>query len=102
MFAGTPYDTAPIPVQRKVIADAQRILARRGLFKDPVDGDYGPNLEFSLRAYQSRVGLPATGRLDLETLAALQLLPGAHTPIFTPRRPIAPGETPVRGEWVRP
>jgi peptidoglycan hydrolase-like protein with peptidoglycan-binding domain len=102
MFAGTPYETAPIEIQRKVIADAQRILARRGLFKDPVDGAYGPTLEFSLRAYQSRVGLPLTGRLDLETLAALQLLPGAHAPVFTPRRPMGPAETPLRGEWVRP
>ena len=98
MFAGTPYETVPIGVQRRVIADAQRILARRGLFKDQVDGNYGPNLEFSLRAYQSRVGLQPTGRLDLETLAALQLLPGAHAPVFTPRRPLPA----VRGEWVHP
>jgi len=98
MFAGTPYEASPIGVQRRVIADAQRILARRGLFKDPVDGNDGPNLEFSLRAYQSRVGLQPTGRLDLETLAALQLLPGAHAPVFTPRRPLPP----VRGEWVHP
>ena len=102
MFSGTPYETAPIEVQRKVIAGAQRILAGRGLFRDEVDGAYGPNLEFSLRAYQSRVGLPVTGRLDLETLAALQLLPGAHTPVFTPRRPVLRPLPPVRGEWVRP
>jgi peptidoglycan hydrolase-like protein with peptidoglycan-binding domain len=102
MFSGTPYETAPVEIQRKVIADAQRILARRGLFRDEIDGAYGPNLEFSLRAYQSRVGLAATGQLDLETLAALQLLPGAHTPVFTPRRPVVAPEGAVRGEWVRP
>ena len=103
MFSGTPYETAPAEVQHKVIADAQRTLARRGMFKDPADGVYGPNLEFSLRAYQSRVGLPTTGRLDLETLAALQLLPGAHMPIYTPRRPmVGPQLPPVRGEWIRP
>jgi peptidoglycan hydrolase-like protein with peptidoglycan-binding domain len=102
LFSGTPYQIAPIEVQRRVIADAQRILAKRGLFKDEIDGAYGPALEFSLRAYQSRIGLPTTGRLDLETLAALQLLPGAHVPIFTPRRPGMPSEPPVRGEWVRP
>jgi peptidoglycan hydrolase-like protein with peptidoglycan-binding domain len=102
MFSGTPYEAAPTEVQRKVIADAQRMLARRGLFNDEIDGAYGPKLEFSLRAYQSRVGLPTTGRLDLETLAALQLLPGAHSPVFTPRRPVAPPGPPVRGEWVRP
>lgn len=102
LFSGTPYETAPIEVQRRVITDAQRILAGRGLFRDRVDGAFGPSLEFSLRAYQSRVGLPTTGRLDLETLAALELLPGAHTPIFTPRHPARGPLPPVRGEWVRP
>ena len=102
VFADTPYQAAPIHVQRRVISDAQRILARRGLFKERVDGAFGPALEFSLRAYQSRVGLPVTGRLDLQTLAALQLLPGARAPIYTPRRPILRPEPPVRGEWVRP
>jgi peptidoglycan hydrolase-like protein with peptidoglycan-binding domain len=102
LLAGTPYQTAPVEVQRKVIADAQRILARRGLFREEIDGAYGPALEFSLRAYQSRVGLPATGRLDLETLAALELLPGPQAPFFAPRRPAAPRQPIVRGEWVRP
>src|SRR3989442_723144 len=67
LFAATPYESAPPEVQRRVIADAQKRLARRGLFKNEIDGSYGPALEFSLRAYQSRVGLPTSGRLDLET-----------------------------------
>src|SRR5438067_1601549 len=62
MFDRTPYETAPIGVQRRVIADAQRILARRGIFKGEIDGTYGPELEFSVRAYQSRVGLQPTGQ----------------------------------------
>ena len=105
LLAGTPYESAPPGVQRKVIVDAQRRLAHRGLFKNQIDGSYGPALEFSLRAYQARVGLPTTGRLDLETLAALQLLPGAQMPVWRPHRgwrgpPVE--EPPVRGEWVRP
>lgn len=105
MFEATPYETAPPEVQRKVIADAQRLLARRGLFKSEIDGYFGPDLEFSLRAYQSGVGLKSTGRLDLETLAALQLLPGSHNSVVAPgRRMRPPGfeEPPVRGEWIRP
>jgi len=101
VFSGTPYEAAPPEVQQRVIVDAQRILARHGLFKSEITGAYGPDLEFSLRAYQSRVGLNPSGRLDLETLAALQLLPGAHAPVFTPRRPIF-REPPIRGEWVHP
>ena len=65
-----------------------------------LSGFLGPETEFSLRAYQSRVGLRPTGRLDLETLAALELLPGANQPVYTPRRIYR--QPPVRGEWVRP
>lgn len=102
LFVATPYENVPLQVQRKVIADAQRLLASRGLFKAPIDGAYGEAMEFSIRAYQARIGLPATGRLDLQTLAALELLPGAHTPVFAPGRSLKPPEPVVRGEWVRP
>jgi peptidoglycan hydrolase-like protein with peptidoglycan-binding domain len=105
-FAGTPFENAPPDVQRDVIVKAQKRLARRGLFRDEIDGAYGPNLEFALRAYQARVGLPSTGRLDLETLAALELLPGSHMPVYpVPRRGLRERpelEPPVRGEWIRP
>ena len=82
-----------------MILSAQNILARRGLYRGAFDGNAGPDLEFSLRAYQARVRLPVTGRLDLETLAALELLPGANAPVYLPRRrPLR--EEPVRGEWI--
>ena len=98
-LAGTPYEMAPPEAQRNVVISAQTILARRNLYRGEINGLNGPDLEFSLRAYQSRVGLPVTGRLDLETLAALELLPGANTPVYTPRRRVGP-ERPVRGEWI--
>lgn len=101
LFAGTPFETAPPEVQRSVVVSAQSILARRGLYRGPIDGIYGSNMEFSLRAYQSGVGLRPTGQLDLETLAALELLPGANAPIYRPRRRTWP-QPPVRGEWIRP
>lgn len=98
-FAGTPYEGAPPQVQREVIVSAQNILARRGLYRGAFDGQANTDLEFSLRAYQARVRLPVTGRLDLETLAALELLPGANAPVYVPRqRPLR--EVPVRGEWI--
>jgi len=99
LFAGTPYATAPPEVQQNIVVSAQTRLARSGLYHSDIDGIYGPNMEFSLRAYQSRVGLRPTGRLDLETLAALELLPGANTPIYTPRRRIF-RQAPVHGQWV--
>jgi peptidoglycan hydrolase-like protein with peptidoglycan-binding domain len=98
-FAGTPYESAPPKVQRDIILSAQNILARRGLYRGAYDGNASPDLEFSLRAYQARARLPVTGRLDLATLAALELLPGANAPIYVPRRrPLR--EAPVRGEWI--
>src|SRR2546423_13963651 len=98
-FAGTPYEAAPPQVQRDVVLSAQNILARRGLYRGAFDGNASPDLEFSLRAYQARARLPITGRLDLDTLAALELLPGAKAPIYVPRRrPLR--EAPVRGEWI--
>ena len=100
VLAGTPFEAAPPGVQRNVVFSAQIALARRGLYHDEINGVYGPAMEFSLRAYQSRTRLPVTGRLDLETLAALQLLPGGRAPMFyPPRRRARPGP-PVRGEWV--
>ena len=97
-FAGTPYQAAPPQVQRDIVASAQNILTGRGLYRGPIDGSVGPDFEFSLRAYQARVKLPITGRLDLETLAALELLPGGKRPVYIPRRR---SQAPVRGEWIR-
>jgi peptidoglycan hydrolase-like protein with peptidoglycan-binding domain len=98
-LAGTPFEAAPPPVQRNVVLSAQIALARRGLYHEEINGLYGPAMEFALRAYQSRTGLRATGRLDLETLAALQLLPGGRAPFFRQPRRGRP-QPPIRGEWV--
>jgi Putative peptidoglycan binding domain. len=101
-FAGTPYEAAPPDVQRNLLLSAQITLARRGLYRGEIDGIYQPAVEFSLRAYQARAGLPVTGRFDLQTLAALELLPRTRVPIFNPSRHRVPPrpEPPVRGEWV--
>jgi len=99
VLAGTPFEAAPSTVQRNVVLSAQMALARRGLYHEEINGLYGPAMEFSLRAYQARTRLPVTGRLDLETLAALQLLPGTRGPVFRPSRHGRP-RPPVRGEWV--
>ena len=101
VFAGTPFDTAPPTVQRNVIVSAQIALARQGLYHEQIDGIYGPAMELSLRAYQAQTRVPVTGRLDLETLAALRLLPGSRQP-FYPRyrqRMRPPPGPPIRGQW---
>jgi peptidoglycan hydrolase-like protein with peptidoglycan-binding domain len=102
VLARTPFEAAPPDVQRNVIVSAQIALARRGLYHDEINGMYGPAMGLSLRAYQARTKLPVTGRLDLQTLAALRLLPQPHEPFYDPsrRRWRPPPGPPVRGEWV--
>ena len=102
LLTGTPFEAAPPDVQRNVVLSGQIALARRGLYHEEINGIYGPAMEFSLRAYQARTRLPVTGRLDLETLAALKLLPGARAPVFhPPRKHVRPRpEEPIRGEWI--
>ncbi len=102
VFAGTPFETAPPVVQRNVVISAQIALAQHGLYQQQIDGIYGRAMELSLRAYQARTRLPITGRLDLETLAALRLLPGPRQPFYNPyrQRMRPPPGPPVRGQWV--
>ena len=100
VFDGTPYEIAPPDLQRHVIVGAQTLLARSGFYRSGIDGEFGPGTEAAVRAFQSRAGLAPDGRLNMETLAALGLLPGQHTPGFYPphrrvfRRPV------YRGQWV--
>jgi peptidoglycan hydrolase-like protein with peptidoglycan-binding domain len=102
VLARTPFEAAPPEVQRNVIVSAQIALARRGLYHEEINGVYGPAMEFSLRTYQARARIPTTGRLDLETLAALRLLPRPRQPFYDPSRKRwrPPPDPPVRGEWV--
>jgi peptidoglycan hydrolase-like protein with peptidoglycan-binding domain len=86
VLARTPFEAAPPEVQRNVIVAAQIELARRGFYHEEVNGVYGLAMELSLRAYQARTKLPVTGQLDLQTLAALRLLPHPRQPFYDPTR----------------
>ncbi len=76
LFAGTPYADAPLGVQQQTLRKAQSVLAGRGHYRDVVDGLPGPATEEALLSYQRAQRLTLTGRLDLETLGQLRLLPG--------------------------
>jgi peptidoglycan hydrolase-like protein with peptidoglycan-binding domain len=100
VLAETPYEGAPPQVQQDIVSRAQVILMRQGFYRDEIDGLYGPAMNFALRNYQARFGLRPSGRLDVETLAALSLLPEqqrttgyrrSHRPFFLPRVRIGPG-----------
>ncbi len=76
LFSGTPYSRAPAVVQQQTLKRAQAVLASRGFYHDIVDGLPGPATEEALLTFQRSARLTLTGRLDLETLNELRLLPG--------------------------
>jgi peptidoglycan hydrolase-like protein with peptidoglycan-binding domain len=102
LFSGTPYEAVPPAVQQRIVVNAQIVLARRGYYREDIDGIFGPGTAFALRAYQAQAGLAVNGRLDAETLAALGLMPGQYS--ARPHRRIIrswwPQRPTYRGEWV--
>jgi len=104
LFQDTPYEGAPPHVQQDVVSRAQMILMRQGYYREGIDGIYGPALSFAVRNYQARLGLAPSGRLDVETLAALRLLPEQqrttgfrrfHRRFFPPRIRLGPEREPI-------
>jgi len=104
VFAETPYEGAAPQVQQDIVSRAQIILMRQGYYRDEIDGLYGPAMNFALRNYQARFGLRLSGRLDVETLASLSLLPEQQRTtgfrhirprFFPPRVRIGPGNEPI-------
>lgn len=105
LFADTPYATAPSEVQISTLRRAQSFLASRGLYRDAIDGEAGPATEEAILSFQRSARLRLTGRLDLDTLGAMRLLPG-RAPIpplkgFVPQEPQTSGQRVYRGIWIR-
>jgi len=74
-YSRTPYAEAPREVKYSTLLKAQEILAGRGLYQGAINGLPGPATEEALIRFQAQRGLTRTGRLDLDTLAELHLLP---------------------------
>jgi len=80
IFAHTPYEHAEPAVQTDTVRKAQARLSERKIYDGPVNGLPGPATEEALLRFQSARDLPRTGRLDIDTLAELHLLPVAKHP----------------------
>jgi peptidoglycan hydrolase-like protein with peptidoglycan-binding domain len=99
LFARTPYASAPLEVQESTVRKAQRFLRDLDFYREGLDGRPGPDLEEAILSYQKFVRLPLTGKLDLETLSAMRLLPGrGGAPVRAAPHPL-PGK-PLRGVWI--
>ncbi len=75
IFAGTPYERAPKEVRAQTLRKAEELLAGKGVYEKRVGGADSGELEEAILAFQRRSNLPLSGRLDLKTLARLDLLP---------------------------
>ena len=104
IFAHTPYESAPSEVQVQTLRKAQGLLARGGFYRAAIDGEPGPATEEALLRYQRRQNLVMTGRLDLETLGAMSLLPkrtaGPATRPFTVPQGSRYSPRILRGIWI--
>jgi peptidoglycan hydrolase-like protein with peptidoglycan-binding domain len=65
----TLSDTA---VPESQVKQAQQQLKSAGLYKGAVDGKMGTDTQQAIEQFQQKHGLPATGMLDEQTMAALQ------------------------------
>jgi peptidoglycan hydrolase-like protein with peptidoglycan-binding domain len=82
LFARTPFERAPLEVQRATVRVAQRALAGSGDYEGEADGLPSAALREGVARYQGRKGLPVTGRLDATTLDAMRLMPGQEQSPF--------------------
>jgi peptidoglycan hydrolase-like protein with peptidoglycan-binding domain len=95
-YSASFYQSAPFRMNRRTVAGAQYQLMNRGYYRGRVDGKYGRQMAFAVRAFQSSAGLPPTGRLDIETVKAL----GSSDTQFADSAPAARGYEHGEEAWM--
>jgi peptidoglycan hydrolase-like protein with peptidoglycan-binding domain len=56
-----------------IVVAAQQSLAKLGYYHGSIDGIAGPETQKAIRWFQSTDKIPVTGRIDGQTLKALQI-----------------------------
>ncbi|HTV90833.1 MAG TPA: peptidoglycan-binding domain-containing protein [Stellaceae bacterium] len=69
---GSQTANAPVRLSRRQVEQVQQQLKSAGLYKGGIDGRMGPETRTALRSFQQQNNLQATGRIDQQTMAALQ------------------------------
>lgn len=113
LYARTPYEIAPAAVQRDTLRRARAILRKDGFYHGELDAEPGPATEEALSRFQRSHRLPKSGQLDIDTLAAMHLLPVTRStrhmkptrdeerPHAAVREPFIPRGRELRDEPVR-
>jgi peptidoglycan hydrolase-like protein with peptidoglycan-binding domain len=87
---------ADAPLGNAEVSEIQQKLTSMQIFDGKVDGLYGPRTARAIKAFETRMGLPAKGELTREVLEAIRV-----APIIVPERPAATA-TPVVAPRVEP
>lgn len=69
--------------------NVQKNLAKLGIFKEKVDGYYGPKTATAIRAFESQYGLTPTGAVSDDLLAKLESVVGGRASIAPATAPTA-------------
>jgi peptidoglycan hydrolase-like protein with peptidoglycan-binding domain len=73
-----PMSGQPTPQHdASTIREVQQALQGKGFDVGPIDGVMGPRTAAALREFQQQRGLNGSGRLDRETLSALNVRTGS-------------------------
>ena len=81
---------------RADVRSMQQALKSRGHDPGPIDGIHGPRTSAALRSFQQAEGLNASGRLDQDTMARLNMPSASPSTDATTRPSTAPGAPPVQ------
>jgi peptidoglycan hydrolase-like protein with peptidoglycan-binding domain len=65
-----PQSSAMSP---QMVQQVQQKLQQQGMYNGQIDGVWGPATQTAVRTYQQQHNLSATGQLDADTLASLNL-----------------------------
>jgi peptidoglycan hydrolase-like protein with peptidoglycan-binding domain len=84
----TQSQPSPGAVSETQVKQAQQQLKSAGLYKGTVDGKLGTDTQQAIEQFQQKHGLPATGTLDEQTMAALQsnTAPAGSSSTMTPAK----------------
>jgi peptidoglycan hydrolase-like protein with peptidoglycan-binding domain len=95
MGQGRGAAVAPgVQCNKQCVMDVQRKLQSEGMYQGKIDGIAGRGTRKAVREFQSKEGLPPTGKIDQQVLSSLKLQPAQQQP-GQGRGQQAPWEHPV-------